>query len=155
MRWLLKVVCIQYGPNCQTWGAWLYCVFCTFHFNNLKGKNLQAVASSRFLMRTEYYSVLWRTAFKDTERNGLPVHKQSVNTRIFQSSFTLPICNLFLMHVTMTDSIYTQWFFCHPSSPTSAIKNMNSTPSFFFWIFEPRKPGEFWFFFSLHENTHT
>lgn len=127
--WLLKDVHIQYA---QTWGHWLYCACYTSHLHSLKGKSIQAVADSRFLMRTKYYSVLWRTVFKSTGRDELPGHNQLVKSSTSQSFFHLDYLYSFLMYIRMTDSICVhKLFFCHPNS---AFKNMNCTPSSFSWF---------------------
>jgi len=103
---LLKDICIQYAPNCQTGGGWPYYVCCAFRFNKVKDKILQAVAGSRFLMRTEYYSVSRRAVFQGSGRNKLPVQKWLVKSLISQSSFHLAYLYSVLTHIGMTDSIY-------------------------------------------------
>lgn len=144
--------------------GWLHCICCTFQFNNLKDKSLQVVADNKFLMRTEYYSMLRRTVFKGMGRNELPVHEQSVKSPISQLSCHLAYLYSFLMHIRITYStcifayntykyLHTVFFSAILPLPLLLLKIWIPS-SCFCWRLEPRNPENFDFFFSLWKHTY-
>lgn len=142
--------------------GWLHCICCTFQFNNLKDKSLQVVADNKFLMRTEYYSMLRRTVFKGMGRNELPVHEQSVKSPISQLSCHLAYLYSFLMHIRIT---YSTCIFAY--NTYKYLHTVFFLPSFLshfcFWKYEyplhvsaedlSLETQRILIFFSLYENT--